>query len=125
MTDSTKMTITPNTSDTDIAKVITTMDAEGMTRAVIEGRIMYEARKSVNEAKKLVQDTLGRSGRDSVSLEKVVRYIRQNYGKLSKQELIEGMCEVTGGKFSSMNHMYNYIKLAQEYARQAVEDNQE
>ena len=125
MTDSTKMKLTPQTSDEDVAKIITAMDEEGKTRAVIEGRIMYEAAKSVNETKKLVQDTLGRSGRDSVSLEKVVRYIRDNYGKLSKQELIEGMCEVTGGKFSSMNHMYNYIRLAQEYARQEVEDNQE
>lgn len=118
MTDSNNIINDERTLEEEIVR----RNEEGHTRAKIEAYLILEHDYSTNEAKAAVQGVLGRSGRDSQSLEKVVRFIRQNYGTMSKQELIEGMCEVTGGKFSSMNHMYNYIRLAQEYARQVQEE---
>lgn len=105
---------------TKIKEQITQLNESGATRAKIEGYLLFEHNYSVNEAKALVQEVLGKSARAGATLEPVVKYIRDNYGKVEKQELIKGMCEVTGGMPSSMNHMYNYIRFAQEYANQEV-----
>lgn len=102
-------------------KEILELNESGKTKAQIEGYLMYMKELSVNESKKIVQEVLGKSMPNSKKHEEVVTYIRHNFGKIDKQDLIKGMCEISGGKPSSMNHMYNYIRFAQEYARQEIE----
>jgi len=106
----------------DYEKVIREAHDKGKTRGAIEGFLQFEYDLSVNEAKNMVQAVLGKSARSGgTDLSKVVKVVRENYGKVSKKELIEKMVKATGGAYSSMNHMYNYIRFAQEYAKQELE----
>jgi hypothetical protein len=105
-----------------IVDFIKKANEEGKTRGAIEGYLQFKYELSTNEAKELVQKVLGKSSRGSQDLSKVVKVVRENYGKISKSELIEKMMEVSGGTKSSMTHMYNYIKFAQEYANQELND---
>lgn len=93
----------------------------GKTRGAIEGWLQFEHDLSTNESKALVQKVLGVNKKSSSNWEPVIKVIRENYGKVSKKELIEKMMKASGGKYSSMNHAYNYIRFAQEYARQELE----
>jgi len=93
----------------------------GKTKMAIEGWLQFEHGMSVNEARALTKEALGSKRKATSNWEPVIKVIRENYGKVSKQELIELMMEASGGKYSSMNHAYNYIKFAQEYARQELE----
>ena len=100
---------------------ITSHNKNGKTKAQIEGYLSFTYDMKVKECKDLVQEVLGKGPTGSANWEKTVTYIRKNYGKISKNDLIEGMMKMSGGQKSSMNHAYNYIKFAQEYSRQEVE----
>lgn len=105
----------------EVTALITSASEEGKTRAAIEGHLQYAHGMSVNQAKTAVQTVLGKSVRAAATHTAVVEYVRKNYGKLDKADLLDGMVAVTGGKLSSANHMYNYIRFAIEYSRQEVE----
>ena len=109
-------------ANTNIANLITKLAGEGKSKAAIEGKLICDHNFTVNKAKAEVQAVLGKGSSGGAEWhEDVVAFIRQNYGKISKADLIAGMCDISGQKQSSMNHCYNYIKFAQEYARQEVE----
>lgn len=102
----------------------------GATKAKVEGFLSYMHDMSVNESKDFAAkafESLGLSpnayGR--ADHEQTVKYLRANYGKLGKKQLIEGMCEVNGKTYKTNQHAYNYIALAQEWARQEVADKQD
>lgn len=105
----------------EIISELQTRASNGHTRAKLEAYLLLEHDCSVNESKALCKEALGSGASRTVDLSEVVAYVRANYGTLSKKELIAGMCEVTGGTYSSENHRYNYIKFAIEFAKQEVE----
>ncbi len=109
------------TSTNELTKSIVEMNESGASRAKIEGFLLYAHDMSVNEAKDLVQKTLGKSTSTSSDWSETIEFIRKNFGKMDKKDLINGMCEIKNAKFSSMTHAYNYIRFAQEFARQEVE----
>ena len=111
------MTTINKTYDAKIAEY----SANGKTKAAIEGWLQFEHNLSVNESKSAVQRVLGKGATNKGDWSQIVTYVRENYGKIDKKDLIAGMCEVSGQKTSSMNHAYNYIKFAIEYARQELE----
>lgn len=90
----------------------------------IEGYLKYVHDMSTNEAKNFlaeVKDELGiESGHRGGTADwtKTVEYLRSNIDKVEKKALINGMCEVNGKTFLTNQHAYNYIAMAQEWARQ-------
>lgn len=103
------------------ATIITSAYEAGKSKSAIEGHLQYEYGLSVNEAKKRVQKVLGKSAVTNSDWSETIQEIRKSFGKIDKKDLIDRMCAVKNAKFSSMNHAYNYIRFAQEYARQEVE----
>ena len=109
------------TTKTQLIDIIKEANENGKTKAQIEGHLQWEYGKTVNQSKALVQEVLGKSNIEGTDWSEVITYIRENFGKVDKKELIENMVMIKGAKYSSMNHAYNYIRFAQEYARQEVE----
>lgn len=97
---------------------------KGATKGKIEAFAMYTMDTSTNEAKQYAAEVFAKAGKplntrgDGTDWSATVAYLRKNYGKLPKKELIEGMCKVNGKKYSSNQHAYNYIAMAQEWAKQ-------
>lgn len=114
------MTTITAANEAKLIKTISEYDKNGKTKAQIEGWLMFEHSYTVNQSKALVQKVLGKGSIDGANWEEVIAYIREAYGNVEKKELIENMCRIKGAKYSSMNHAYNYIKFAQEYAKQEV-----
>jgi len=108
------------TTKAQLIKTIGEFDKSGKTKAQIEGWLMFEHSYTVNKSKELVQEVLGKGSTDGANWTEVIAYIRESYGHVEKKELIENMCRIKNAKYSSMNHAYNYIKFAQEYAAQEV-----
>ena len=104
----------------ELMTTISELNENGKSKAQIEGWLMFEYDYTVNQSKSLVQEVLGKSNIDGSNWSEVIAYIREAYGKVEKKELIENMCRIKGAKYSSMNHAYNYIKFAKEYAAQEV-----
>ncbi len=115
------MNATTKTTTPTLSETIVTMNEDGASRAKIEGFLMYKHDMTVSGSKKLVQEVLGKSTSTASDWAPVIAYVRKNYGKVEKKDLITEMCKIKGAQFSSMNHAYNYIKFAMEYARQEVE----
>ena len=109
------------TTKANMIKEIQDFNSQGKTKAQIEGYLSFTYDMKVKECKDLVQEVLGKGSIGSADWSETITYIRENYGKISKAELIEGMMRISGGAKSSMNHAYNYIKFAQEFAKQEVE----
>jgi len=122
----TTTTKTENTTPTheELVKTITELSDSGKTKAQCEGFLAYVHDFSVNDAKTLVQGVLGKGGTDGADWGPVIEFIRANYGSMDKKDILAKMCDIKGAKMSSMNHAYNYIKFAQEYARQEVKASQ-
>jgi ribosomal protein L19E len=96
---------------------------EGKTKGAIEGYLKFTYDFSTKDAKNLVSEVVGKTtNNNKTSWEETIRFIRKNYGKMEKKQLIEEMMKIKGGSYSSMNHAYNYIKFAMEFAKQEVED---
>jgi len=108
------------TTKAQLIETINEFNKNGKTKAQIEGWLMFEHSYTVNKSKELVQEILGKGSTDGANWAETIEFIRKNYGVMDKKELINGMCEIKGAKFSSMNHAYNYIKFAQEFAKQEV-----
>jgi len=104
----------------EINKLIISSNESGKTRGSIEGYISFTYDIEMSKAKLMVQEVLGKSDAASATWTETIAFIRKNYGKMEKKELIEGMMAIKGGTYTSMNHAYNYIKFAQEYAAQEV-----
>jgi len=98
----------------------------GATKAKVEGFLIYMHDCSVNEAKTLAAKAFEKCGISTNAYSKAgwtetVKFLRENYGKLGKKELINGMCEVNGKTYKTNQHAYNYIAMAIEWAKQEVE----
>jgi len=97
----------------------------GATSAKAEGFLIYAHDFSTNEAKKTVKELKEELGivahSGSSDWGPTVEFLRANYGKMPKKELIKSMCEVNGKKYSSNQHAYNYIAMALEWAKQEKE----
>lgn len=111
-----------STAKQQVAEMLTNGERIGK----IEGMLLFQYDMSTNEAKQLVSDMreeLGLEARGSgpVKLPEIVTYLRGNSDKLEKKALIEGMMEVSGHTFSTCQHMYNYIAMAKEWAKQELE----
>lgn len=90
------------------------------TRGYIESFLVIQCDMTPKDAKVLVQNVLGKNKTGSANWGPTITFIRENL-TMDKKDLIQGMMEKKEAKESSMNHAYNYIKFAQEYARQEVE----
>ena len=104
----------------NLNELIQTASDEGKGRGAIEGYLQFQHGLSVNESKALLNEVLGETSTISADWSETITFIRKNYGTVEKKELIEGMMKLKGGTKASMNHAYNYIKFAQEYAAQEV-----
>lgn len=91
------------------------------SKGYIESFLVIQHDMTPKDAKNLVQNVLGKNTTGGADWESTIEFIRTNYESMDKADLIEGMMEKKNGKKSSMNHAFNYIKFAQEYARQEVE----
>ena len=107
----------------DVVELITS----GKNRGQVHGYLLMQdySTKDAKHIAKLAYDKLGLStnAHSHADHEKTVAYIRNNYGKLPKKQLIEGMCETNGKTYLTNQHAYNYIAMMQEYAKQEVEAN--
>ncbi len=114
------MTTINETTINEINELIKSSYKSGKTRGSIEGYISFTYKIENTKAKLMVQDVIGKSDTSNSSWAETITYIRKNYGTISKKELINGMMATKGGTYASMNHTYNYIKFAIEYANQEV-----
>jgi hypothetical protein len=99
---------------------------DGATKGKVEGFLKYMHDASTNEAKEwsakaFELEGMTPSGYSHATHEETVKYLRANYGKVSKKDLINGMCEVNGNTFKTNQHAYNYIAMMIEWAKQEVE----
>lgn len=102
--------------------------ASGATKGKVEGFLRYMYDCSTNEAKDIAKEVWEAAGFSSnqygrADHEETVKYLRANYGKLDKKELIEGMCKTNGKTYKTNQHAYNYIAMMIEWAKQEVEAN--
>lgn len=98
----------------------------GATKHKVEGFLSYMYDMSVNESKRIAAEAFEQCGYSSnmygrADHEDTVKYLRANYGKVAKKELIEGMCEVNGKTYKTNQHAYNYIAMMIEWAKQEAE----
>lgn len=98
----------------------------GATKGKVEGFMKYMYDASTNEAKEWANEAFEKCGMSPNTYgradhEETVKYLRANYGKLNKKELIEGMCEVNGKTYKTNQHSYNYIAMMVEWAKQELE----
>lgn len=94
----------------------------GTNLSKIEGYLLFEHDFGVTQAKDLVKEVREELGmefaRGATNLPDVVRFARENHGKLDKGDLIQGMMAAGNYTHSTAQHMYNYIAMAIEWARQ-------
>jgi hypothetical protein len=95
------------------------MSAKGKNKGQIEGYMKYEHDLSTAEAKQVVAEALPESARGgSADWSDTVEFLRETHTKLSKKELIDGMCSVNGKTYLTNQHAYNYMAMAIEWAEQ-------
>lgn len=100
----------------------------GKNKGQVEGFLKYMHDLSTNDAKSVANEAFNKLGLSPNAYgqkdhKQTVEYIRNNYGKIPKKDLIEGMCETNGKTYLTNQHAYNYIAMMQEYAKQEVEAN--
>lgn len=113
---------------TDYAKIeneVRDLIESGKNKGQIEGYLKYMHDFSTNEAKEFAAkqfEALGLSPNmyGKADHAETVKFLRDNYNKLNKQDLINGMCEVNGKTFKTNQHAYNYISMMIEWANQEV-----
>lgn len=98
----------------------------GATKGKVEGFLKYMHDCSTNEAKDIAAKAFEQCGMSPNAYghadhEETVKYLRANYGKIAKKDLIEGMCKVNGKTYKTNQHAYNYIAMMVEWAKQEVE----
>jgi len=96
---------------------------DGTPLGKIEGYLAYVHDMSTGERKNFlaeVKDELGIETRQGGTADwtATVEYLRAHIDKVEKKALIEGMCEINGKTFLTNQHAYNYIAMAQEWAKQ-------
>lgn len=93
---------------------------DGKNKGQVEGYLKFTYDLSTKDVKDIMAEAAPGGASGTADWTGTVAYIRENYGKIEKKALIEGMCEVNGKKYSSNQHAYNYIAMAVEYAKQEV-----
>ena len=100
----------------------------GANKGKVEGFLKYMHDLSTNQAKEVAAAAFEECGMSPNAYshadhEETVKYLRENYGKIEKKALINGMCEVNGKTYKTNQHAYNYIAMMIEWAKQEVEAN--
>lgn len=116
-----------NTYEKMMTEAVELIEA-GANKGKVEGFMKYMYDASTNDAKKWSAEAFEKCGMSpnaygQADHEETVKYLRTNYGKIAKKELIEGMCEVNGKTYKTNQHAYNYIAMMIEWAKQEVEAN--
>lgn len=98
---------------------------EGSTKSKVEAFGMFVHDMSTNEAKEFANKVFEKCGLSPNAYgradhEETVKYLRANYGKLPKKELIEGMCKINGKTYKTNQHAYNYVSMMIEWAKQEL-----
>jgi len=116
--------MTTYTVATITASIIELHDAK-KNKGQIEGFLKYTYDMSVNDTKAIIKKVYDKNGWNTSSTTSdyadTVTYLRANYGKINKTDLINGMCNINGKKYSSNQHSYNYIAMAIEWSKQEQE----
>ena len=108
-------------NDKDMKKYVseaTKLAEEGKNKGQIEGYFKFTHDLSTKEVKEIVAQALPESAHGAADWASTVAFLRDNMQKLSKKELITGMCEVNGKTYNTNQHAYNYIAMAVEWAHQ-------
>lgn len=108
------------TNETNIVEEIITMHEDGKNIGQIEGYLKYAHSFSNKDAKQAIKNAGLSKENVKADWGATVKYLRLNYGKVDKKELIHGMCDVNGKTYLSNQHAYNYITMAIEWAKQEV-----
>lgn len=94
--------------------------ADGKNKGQIEGYLKFTYDLSTKDVKDIVAEVMPQSGVGHADWTATVKFLRENVDKLTKKELIDGMCEVNGKTYLTNQHAYNYVAMAQEWASQEV-----
>jgi len=121
MNDTTHVVVNQEAHD-EVVKML----GENIALGKIEGYLSYVHDMSTGERKNFlaeIKDELGIETRQGGTADwtGTVEYLRANIDTVEKKALINGMCEVNGKTFLTNQHAYNYIAMAQEWAKQAAE----
>lgn len=95
------------------------LHAQGKSSAYIQAVVADELGLSAKGVKSIMA-TLGLiqgSGAQG-DLEALVRTMRENHGKVPREELIDMMAEASGYTKATANHMLSQLNFAKEYHRQ-------
>lgn len=114
--------------DSKIVESCVELVESGATKGKVEGFLKYVHDCSTNEAKEYANAAFKQCGLSPNAYghadhEQTVKYLRANYGKIGKKELIDGMCQINGKTYATNNHAYNYIAMMIEWAKQEMEAN--
>lgn len=109
-------------NDTMIQECVELVE-RGSTKGKVEGFLKYMHDLSTNESKEVASIAFEKCGISSNAYghadhKDTVMFLRSNYGKLNKKDLIDGMCEVNGKTYKTNQHAYNYIAMMVEWAKQ-------
>lgn len=101
------------------------MVEDGSTKGKVESMLMFKYDYSTNQSKDIAKLAFEKCGISSNAYgqadhKETVSYLRQNYGKIAKKDLINGMCKVNGKTYKTNQHAYNYIAMMIEWANQEV-----
>ena len=92
---------------------------QGKSSAYIQAVVADELGLSAKGVKSIMT-TLGLNQGSGAQgdLEALVRTMRENHGKVTREELVDMMAEASGYTKSTANHMLSQLNFAKEYHRQ-------
>lgn len=91
----------------------------GKSAAYIKAVVADEFEMTAKDANDLYNETFGIENTGAQQdLEALVRYMRENMGKMKRKDLVSGMAKASGYTESTANHMFSQLNFAKEYAKQ-------
>lgn len=113
--------------NTKIYEAIVELHNEGKNKGQIEGFLRYAHDLSVNQAKASIKEVFETEGWTAVGTSsadhtETITFLRENYGKMAKKDLINEMCEINGKTYKTNEHAYVYIPMMIEWSKQELKD---
>lgn len=106
------------TTDTNYIEIAINLSNDGKNIGQIEGYLRYKYNLTVAQSKRVIKDANLSGKKSSADWSDTVEYLIKNIDKLSKIDLINGMCELNSKTYLTNQHAYNYIPMAREWAKQ-------